>query len=273
MTALVWDQTGERLYETGVRKGVIYPQGENGNYPTGYAWNGLTSASINPTGAEPNALWADDIKYLNLLSAEEVEGTIEAYMYPDAFKECNGEAELTAGVTIGQQARKPFGFCFRTVLGNDTKLEDYGYKLHIVYGATVQPSEASYETINDSPDAITFSWDYSTTPVNVTGHKPTATLEIDSTKFNTEALKAKLAALEAVLYGSDTTVVYVETADSTKAADKTYYTRASDGNGGYTYTTFTGSEFVSETPYYEAVTAGPRLPLPDEIKTILEGNN
>ena len=223
MTALVWDKTGERLYETGVRKGVIYPQGEDGTYPVGYAWNGLTSASINPTGAEPNALWADDIKYLNLLSAEEVEGTIEAYTYPDAFKECNGEAELSTGVSIGQQPRKPFGFCFRTVLGNDTKLEDYAYKLHIVYGATVQPSEASYETINDSPDAITFSWDYSTTPVNVTGHKPTATLEIDSSKFNTEALKAKLTKLEGVLYGSEQT---------------------------------------------EA-----RLPLPDEIKSILESNS
>ena len=223
MTALVWDKTGERLYETGVRKGVIYPQGEDGAYPVGYAWNGLTSASINPTGAEPNALWADDIKYLNLISAEEVEGTIEAYTYPDAFKECNGEAELSTGVSIGQQPRKPFGFCFRTVLGNDTKLEDYAYKLHIVYGATVQPSEASYETINDSPDAITFSWDYSTTPVNVTNHKPTATLEIDSSKFNTEALKAKLTKLEAVLYGSEQT---------------------------------------------EA-----RLPLPDEIKSILENNN
>lgn len=221
MTALVWDQTGERYYETGVRKGVIYPQNEDGTYPAGYAWNGLTSASINPTGAEPNALWADDIKYLNLISAEEVEGSIEAYTYPDAFKECNGEAELTTGVTIGQQPRKPFGFCFRTVLGNDTKLEDYAYKLHIIYGVTVQPSEESYETINDSPDAITFSWDYSTTPVNVTGHKPTATIEIDSSKFNTEALKAKLAALEDVLYGGAQT---------------------------------------------EA-----RLPLPDEIKTILEG--
>lgn len=223
MTALVWDKTGERLYETGVRKGVIYPQGEDGAYPVGYAWNGLTSASINPTGAEPNALWADDIKYLNLISAEEVEGTIEAYTYPDAFKECNGEAELSTGVSIGQQPRKPFGFCFRTVIGNDTKLEDYAYKLHIVYGATVQPSEASYETINDSPDAITFSWDYSTTPVNVKDHKPTATLEIDSSKFNTEALKAKLTKLEAVLYGSEQT---------------------------------------------EA-----RLPLPDEIKSILESNN
>ena len=225
MTRLVWDQTGERLYETGVRHGVLYPQAQDGTYPAGVAWNGLTSCSINPTGAEPNALWADDIKYLNLLSAEEVEGTIEAYMYPDEFMPCNGQATLIKGVRIGQQSRIPFGFCFRTVLGNDTQLEDYGYKLHIVYGATVQPSEATYETINDSPDAITFSWDYSTTPVNVTDAKPTATIEIDSTAFTTEQEKAKLKALEDVLYGTD----------------------ASGGTEGTTA----------------------RLPLPDEIKTLL----
>lgn len=203
MPKLVWDKTGEKLYETGVRHGVLYPQSKNGTYPQGVAWNGLTSASVNPTGAEPNALWADDIKYLNLISAEEVEGTIEAYTYPDEFKACNGEATLIKGVTIGQQPRTPFGFCFRTVLGNDTQLENYAYKLHIVYGATAQPSEASYETINDSPDAITFSWDYSTNPVNVTGAKPTATLVIDSSEFTTTQEQERLAALEDHLYGTD----------------------------------------------------------------------
>ena len=198
MTALVWDQTGERLYETGVRKGVCYPQASNGTYPSGEAWNGLISVTESPTGGEPTALWADDIKYLNMLSTEELEGSIEAYTYPDGFKACNGEAELVTGVTVGQQARTPFGLCYRTVLGNDTQLEAHGYKLHIIYGATVQPSEKAYETINDSPDAITFSWDFSTTPVNVTGAKPTASLEIDSTKVDSE----KLGVLEGVLYGT-----------------------------------------------------------------------
>ena len=265
MTALVWDQTGERLYETGVRKGVCYPQASNGTYPSGEAWNGLISVTESPTGGEPTALWADDIKYLNLLSTEELEGSIEAYTYPDGFKACNGEATLVTGVTIGQQPRTPFGLCYRTVLGNDTQLESYGYKLHIIYGATVQPSERAYETINDSPDAITFSWDFSTTPVNVTGAKATASLEIDSTKVDS----TKLANLEAILYGSNTATIYIETSDTSPQQGKTYYTRASDGDGGYTYTEFAGVSFANGTTYYELVTAGPRLPLPDEIKSIL----
>jgi hypothetical protein len=163
------------------------------------AWNGLTAVTESPSGAEATALYADDTKYLNLTSAEEFGGTIEAYMYPDDFKACNGEAELATGVSIGQQSRKPFGFCYRTTIGSDTDGNDHGYKLHLIYGALASVSEKAYATINDSPEAITFSWEFSTTPVNVTGHKPTSLLTIDSTKVDS----AKLAALEAVLYGSD----------------------------------------------------------------------
>lgn len=197
MSKIVWDQTGERLYETGVKYGVLYLQDSTGVYPKGVAWNGLTSVTESPSGAEATALYADDIKYLNLVSTEEFGGTIEAYMYPDEFTECDGSAALTPGVYIGQQNRKTFGLCYRTTLGNDVKSNDHGYKLHLVYGALVAPSEKNYETINDSPEAITFSWEFSTTPVNVEGFKPTASLTIDSTKVNAE----KLAALEKILYG------------------------------------------------------------------------
>jgi hypothetical protein len=198
MAKLVWDQTGERLYETGVKQGVLYVQ-ENGAYPKGVAWNGLTAVTESPSGAEATPLYADDIKYLNLMSAEEFGATIEAFMYPDEFMACDGSASLAEGVYIGQQPRKPFGMCYRTVLGNDTENEAHGYKLHLIYGALAAPSEKAYATINDSPEAITFSWEVTTTPVNVTGHKPTASLTIDSTKVDAE----KLAALEAVLYGSE----------------------------------------------------------------------
>jgi hypothetical protein len=198
MAKLVWDQTGERLYETGVKQGVLYVQ-ESGAYPKGVAWNGLTAVTESPSGAEANPLYADDTKYLNLMSAEEFGGTIEAYMYPDEFKVCNGEAELAEGIVIGQQARKTFGLCYRTTIGNDVDGNEHGYKLHLVYGALASVSEKAYATINDSPEAITFSWEFSTTPVTVTGHKPTSILTIDSTKVDSE----KLAALEAKLYGSE----------------------------------------------------------------------
>lgn len=199
MSKIVWDTAGEKMYETGVKKGVLYVAGEAGTYSKGVAWNGLTAVTESPSGAEATALYADDIKYLNLISAEEFGGTIEAYMYPDEFKACNGEGELATGVTIGQQKRKPFGFCYRTVLGNDTEGEEYGYKLHLIYGASAAASERAYATINDSPEAITFSWEFTTTPVAVEGHKPTACLTIDSTKVN----KEQLAALEAKLYGTE----------------------------------------------------------------------
>lgn len=199
MSKLVWDKTGERLYETGVKQGVLYVQDEKGEYPEGVAWNGLTAVTESPSGAEATALYADDIKYVNLRSAEEFGATIEAYMYPDEFGACDGSAELATGVTIGQQKRKAFGLCYKTTIGNDIKENDYGYKLHFIYGATASPSEKAYATINDSPEAITFSWELTTTPVSVNGFKPTACLTIDSTKADA----SKLAALEAIIYGSE----------------------------------------------------------------------
>lgn len=219
MSRIVWDQTGERFYETGVKNGVVYPQ-VSGAYPKGVAWNGLTAVTESPSGAEATALYADDTKYLSLLSTEEFGATIEAYTYPDEFAVCDGSAELVEGVSIGQQKRTPFGMCYKTTIGNDVDGNDHGYKLHIIYGALAAPSEKAYATINDSPEAITFSWEITTTPVNVTGAKPTASIVIDSTKAD----PTKLAALEDVLYGKD-------------------------GDSG------TGTE--------------PRLPLPDEIKTIM----
>lgn len=197
MAKIVWDETGKRFYETGVKNGVLYVQDEQGAYPKGVAWNGLTAVTESPSGAEANPLYADDIKYLNLISNEEFGATIEAYTYPDEFAACDGSAELAPGVSVGQQARKTFGMCYRTVLGNDVKNNDYGYKLHLIYGALAAPSEKGYSTINDSPEAITFSWEVTTTPVAVTGLKPTASLTIDSTKVDAD----KLAALEAILYG------------------------------------------------------------------------
>ena len=217
MAKIEWDKTGERLYETGVKNGVLYVQ-EGGVYGNGVAWNGLTAVTESPSGAEATPLYADDIKYLNLLSTEEFGATIEAYTYPDEFASCDGSAALADGVMIGQQPRKAFGLCYRTTIGNDTEGNDHGYKLHIIYGALAAPSEKAYSTINDSPEAITFSWEVTTTPVNVTGAKPTASITIDSTKAD----PTKLAALEDILYGKD----------------------GEPGNE-------------------------PRLPLPDEIKTLM----
>lgn len=195
---LTWDDAGKRLYETGVKQGVLYPQDDNGAYPKGVAWNGLTAVTESPEGAEPTPLYADDIKYLNLHSTEEFKATVEAYTYPDEFAECDGSGSLVEGVTIGQQDRKTFGLSYRTSLGNDVKGNEYGYKLHIVYGCLAAPSEKAYATVNDSPEAITFSWEVSTTPVNVTGFKPTASLVLNSVKLGA----AKMKAIEDVLYGS-----------------------------------------------------------------------
>lgn len=232
MSKLVWDAIGEHYYETGVRNGVLYTSktttehdvATTDPYGKAVAWNGLTAVTESPSGAEATALWADDIKYLSLISAEEFGGTIEAYTYPDEFAECDGSASISAGIKIGQQPRATFGLCYRTVLGNDSEGEAYGYKLHIIYGCKAAPSEKAYATINDSPEAITFSWELSTVPVPVTGHKPTATLELDSTKLG----KAKMKAIEDVLYGRD--------------ADAEHSITALEG----------------------------RLPLPDEIKSILD---
>lgn len=223
MAKIVWDKTGERFYETGVDRGVLYPVNQSGIYTPGVAWNGLTAVTESPSGAESTPLYADNIKYLNMLSTEEFAATIEAYTYPDEFGECDGSATLTEGVIIGQQNRKTFGFCYRSLLGNDTDGTAYGYKLHLIYGCQASPSEKGYATVNDSPSAITLSWSVNTTPVNVSGFKPTASLIIDSTKVD----KDKLAALEEVLYGKNPT-------------------------------TESGTDGVD-----------PRLPLPDEVKTIL----
>ena len=198
MSKIKWDQTGERYYETGVSKGVLYPYANNA-YANGVAWNGLINVSESPEGAEATPLYADNIKYLNLMSAEEFKATIEAYTYPDEFAACNGEASLEQGVSIGQQKRSQFGLSYQTKIGNDVDSE-LGYKIHLVYGALAAPSEKAYATVNDSPEAITFSWEISTTPVEVPGFKPTASLVIDSTKVD----PSKLAEFEKKLYGDET---------------------------------------------------------------------
>jgi hypothetical protein len=200
MSKIIWDATGSRLYENGVDHGVLYTQKDDGTYNNGVAWNGLTGVTESPDGAEATDLWADNIKYASMRSAETFGATIEAYTYPDEFAECDGSAEPVPGVRFGQQKRKPFGFVYRTNIGSDTLTDtDEGYKLHIIYNATASPSERAYETINDSPDAITFSWEVTTTPINVTGYKPLSTIVIDSTKL----AAAKLEAVEAALFGTD----------------------------------------------------------------------
>lgn len=210
MAKLVWDQVGQKIYETGTDHGVLFVQNSDGTYGDGVAWNGLTAFTESPSGAEKTDLWADNIKYVSLRSAEDYGATIEAYTYPDEYKPCIGEAEVVTGVNFGQQPRKAFGFVCRTNIGNDTEMETHGYKIHIVYGCTASPSERAYQTINDSPEAITFSWEISSTPVPITATgyetmKPTASITIDSTKFTETAAKAKLTALEDKLFGTDNT--------------------------------------------------------------------
>ena len=203
MSKLVWDKEGEHLYETGVKNCALYVH-DGEKYGNGVAWNGITAVTESPSGAEPSPLYADDIKYLNLYSLEELGATVEAYTYPDEFAECDGSASVATGVTIGQQNRKTFGLAYKTVVGNDTEANDYGSKIHIIYGAKASPSEKAYATINDSPEAITFSWELTTTPVEVTGYKKTASVTIDTTKFTTEEAKNKLKSLEDKLFGSET---------------------------------------------------------------------
>lgn len=198
MSKLTWDQIGEREYETGVDRGVVYPQ-NNGEYPKGAAWNGLISVTQSPSGAEPTPLYANNRKYLNLLSVEELGFSIEAYTYPDEFAECDGSASIATGVRIGQQKRKTFGFCYRSLIGNDTEGTNHGYKIHIIYGALAAPTEQADTTVNDSPEAKTMSWECSTTPVDVEGYEPTASIDIDSTTVD----PAKLKALEDILYGTE----------------------------------------------------------------------
>ena len=209
---LNWDQTGEKVYETGTDRGVLFPMSGT-SYGAGVAWNGLTAVTETPSGAEPTDLYADNIKYVSIRSAEEFGGTIEAYTYPDEFGQCDGSAELATGVQIGQQARKAFGLAYRSKIGNDVAGNDYGYKIHLIYGATVSPSEKGYATINDSPDAITFSWEFTTTPVAIEGFKPTAIITIDSTKADAD----KLASFEQILYG--TAAVTADPEHNIEAAD------------------------------------------------------
>ncbi len=199
MARIVFDEVGARYFETGVKNGVMYLQQDDGSYGEGVAWNGLTAVTESPGGGEATPLYADDIKYVTLRSAEEFSATVEAYTYPTEFEACDGSASLAEGVTIGQQARRAFGLCYRTAVGNDIQGQDLGYKIHIIYGCTVAPSEKAYATINDSPEAITFSWELSSTPAPVTGHNPTSTVVIDSTKADAE----KLAAIEDMLYGTE----------------------------------------------------------------------
>ena len=209
MSKIVWDETGSRFYETGVKFGVLYPQDAQGKYPKGVAWNGLTAVNESPSGADANDLYADDDVYATLRAKEKFGATIEAYTYPDEFAVCDGSAEIADGITIGQQARKAFGLCYRTAVGNDIEGQDHGYKIHLIYGATASPSSKNYSTVNESPEAITFSWEVTTTPVNVTGHKPTATLTIDSRKVTPE----KLTKIEQLLYGSEQKEAQLPTPD------------------------------------------------------------
>ena len=262
MSKLTWDNTGERLYETGVKQAALYVQ-KDGTYPKGVAWNGITAVTESPSGAEATPLYADDIKYLNLMSAEEFGATIEAYTYPDEFAECDGSASIATGVTIGQQKRKTFGLAYKTTLGNDVDSNDYGYKLHLVYGALAAPSEKAYATINDSPEAITFSWEVTTTPVSVSGdHKPTALVTIDSTKVE----KKKLAELEVTLYGKDPEKLLEEPSDwSTNY--KTYVTK--DSKGDFVSVTGESAPTFGDGEYYKKGVE-PRLPLPDEIAELMK---
>lgn len=258
---LSWDKTGERLYETGVNHGVVYPfENATKKYTNGVAWNGLTAITESPSGAEATPLYADNIKYLNLISAEEFGATVEAYTYPDEFARLDGTANLAPGVSIGQQTRGTFGLSYRTELGNDTDNTDYGYKLHLIYGATAAPSEKAYNTINDSPEAITFSWELSTIPVEVSGFKPTANITIDSTKVDSTKLKT----LENTLYGKDP--VFAEFEGSTFSEGTTYYEKSESG----IYTVTSDLTPQSGKTYYTVTTEGtvPTLPLPDKIAEI-----
>ncbi len=270
MAKLVWDALGTHLFETGVDHAVLYPVGSNGTYPAGIAWNGITGVTQSPSGADETKLWADNIKYVSLRAAEEFGGTIEAYTYPDEFAECDGSANVVSGLRAGQQPRKAFGLAYRTKIGNDTDLDNHGYMLHLVYGATCSPSQRSYSTTNDSPEAITFSWEFSTNPVNFAGFKPTSYMEIDSTKFTGDDA-ALLTALEAKLFGSDGTVSYTEFEGESFAVGTTYYER-SGTSPNYVYTPTEDTSKQAGKTYYTKTTSGasdPYLPLPDEVASTL----
>ena len=265
MAKLTWDEAGERLYETGVRNGVLYVQDNDGTYPEGVAWNGLTQISESPEGGETTTLYADDQEYLNMTSRETFSGSIQAYQSPEEFDQCDGQAEIAAGVKVRQQARRTFGFCYRSAVGNDVVGDDYAYKLHLVYGAKASPTDRSYETINDSPSAADLSWDFKTTPVPVPGFKPTAHIEISSLTANA----AKLAGLEGILFGADTfsasstykvgDVVEYTTGEGAQAVTKVYVCK----------TAISTAAAWDNTKWDEVAAAGPRLPLPSEVKTLM----
>lgn len=261
MYKLLWDETGQREYETGIKNAVLYPRNSDGSYPKGYVWNGITGVTESPSGAEPTDLYADDIKYMSLTSAETVGATIEAYMYPDEFKQCDGSAEIAAGVVIGQQKRTAFGMSYKTTLGNDVDGDDFGYKIHLLYGATASPSEKAYASKNDSPEAVTFSWEVTTNPINIDGFKPTASILIDSTK----AKKDKLAALESILYGKAAELTKTQPEDW-NTNYKNYVTKKSDGT--YEAITQESAPAWAENTYY-VPEVDARLPLPNEIIEIM----
>ena len=271
MPKMVWDQTGERTYETGVSECALYVAGSGATYQTGVPWNGLTGVTESPSGAEETALYANNSKYLSMRSAEELGGTIEAYTYPDEWAQCDGSAQLVTGVYVGQQTRKSFGLAYKTVVGNDTEGEAHGYKLHLIYGASVSPSERAYATINDSPEAITFSWEFQTTPVSIDSSvvgatfKKTSVLTIDTTELTNGKDNAKLATLEGILYGTGADS-YVEATDVTSEnfADKKANLYTKSGN---TYTSAASATYSSSETYYYK-NASPRLPLPEEVYTI-----
>ncbi len=264
MAKLLWDQIGEKFYETGVDHGILFVN-ESGSYGEGVAWNGLTAVTESPSGAEASPIYADNIKYLNLYSAEEFGCTIEAYTYPDEFGVCDGSADIAKGVSIGQQERKSFGFAYRTRLGNDSEGDSYGEKIHLIYGCRASTTQKGYSTVNDSPEAINFSWEVTTTPVPVTGFRPTANVIIDSTKTD----EAKYNKLLAILEGSDDTYTKLTTVPedwSTNYAN--YYTK--DGTGKYIAVTGDAAPTFSEGEYYSKTAgAASRLPLPEEIMDLM----
>lgn len=274
MSKLIWDQSNDRIYETGVSNGVLYPQATDGTYPKGVAWNGLTGYTESPSGADETALYADNIKYLSIRAAEDIGATIECFNVPDEFLDIDGTRELIKGVRVFQQVRKNFGFVCKTILGNDVADNDYSYKIHILYNGSVSPTERGYATVNESPDAMTFSYEVATTPIAMpNGLKASALIVIDASKYVTTEEKATLKALEDVLFGSDDT--YAETEDATPQAGVTYYTRSGAGTSQspYVYTEFEGDSFVQGTTYYVKEEHSARLPLPEEIFSILGGSN
>lgn len=260
MSKLIWDQLNEKLYETGVEQVALYPQ-VNGSYPNGVAWNGVTEFTVTPSGAEATPLYANNRKYLSLMSAEEIGGSISAYMYPDEFAECDGSKSVVEGVYFGQQTRKPFGLVAKTLIGNDTQFNKYGYKLHLIYNALASVSEKAYSSVNDSPEVDPMSWEYTTTPLAVTGYEPTAYICIDSTKVDA----AKLANLEKILYGDGPTVVASQPSDWATNY-KNYFTKSGDN---YIAVTGESAPTFSTGTYYTM--NNPRLPLPAEIATIMSG--